>query len=417
MKYANIQMTRKGRCTIGDEIQLLAIDNLYREMGIDADDIIRIPYNELSTYSGEYVVLPISFPLYGFSHDAYITVYSERIIPVFIGASIMVDELCEEDIAYFRKYEPIGCRDQHTMNVMRKYGIVAYLNGCMTATLPRRGIDMDRKADKVYCVDMPDNLMKYVPCELKKDAIFMNHVFMSEECENGVRDKAMEVYGEYYKSAKLVITTRLHAALPCAAMGIPVVLMKCNKSFRFGILKNILPVYGEKDFDNINWNPRPAEFESLKKQMINLSIMRLQDAMKQYRSIYSLSEQFENINETNDEMNYFEAITDTIKMLQEKYQPNDAFQYGIWAVTQTAQILINYIRSHYKNAELVYIVDRDKRFQFMGKNVESIETIADYNESVQCYVCAPAAMPMAKKFFEDRGLSNYYLCWSDDLPR
>ena len=68
MKFANIIMTREGRCTIGDDIQLLAIENLYNYMGIDYKEVVRIPFNQLSTYDGEYVVLPISFPLYGYSH-------------------------------------------------------------------------------------------------------------------------------------------------------------------------------------------------------------------------------------------------------------------------------------------------------------------------------------------------------------
>ena len=75
MKFANIVMTRNGRCTIGDDIQLLAIENLYRYMGIDYNEVVRIPFNELATYDGDYVVLPISFPLHGYSHDAVITQY------------------------------------------------------------------------------------------------------------------------------------------------------------------------------------------------------------------------------------------------------------------------------------------------------------------------------------------------------
>ena len=72
-------MTRKGRCTIGDDMQLLAIENLYKYMGIDYNEVVRIPFSELSTYSGEYVILPLSFPFYGYSNGINITNFSPKI--------------------------------------------------------------------------------------------------------------------------------------------------------------------------------------------------------------------------------------------------------------------------------------------------------------------------------------------------
>ena len=226
MKFANIIMTREGRCTIGDDIQLLAIENLYNYMGIDYKEVVRIPFNQLSTYDGEYVVLPISFPLYGYSHDTAITQYSDKIIPVFLGMAILTNTLSENEVVYLKKFQPIGCRDQYTMDVLRRYGIVSYLNGCMTATLPRRKPLYSEKYNKIFCVDVPDSLKDMIPKEVLDDCIFCNHVYLTSECPDGTEAKAKEIYNRYKDEAKLIITTRLHAALPCAAMGIPVVLAK-----------------------------------------------------------------------------------------------------------------------------------------------------------------------------------------------
>ena len=62
MKYANILFdgNRRSSVNIGDDMQLVAVENLYKEMGIDYADVIRIGLSQLSSYDGEYVVLPVS---------------------------------------------------------------------------------------------------------------------------------------------------------------------------------------------------------------------------------------------------------------------------------------------------------------------------------------------------------------------
>ena len=45
---------------IGDNIQSHAIRNLYRHMNIDENDIVEINKYELSSYTGDYLVVPIA---------------------------------------------------------------------------------------------------------------------------------------------------------------------------------------------------------------------------------------------------------------------------------------------------------------------------------------------------------------------
>ena len=42
MKFANLKFNARGINNIGDNLQLIAIDNIYKEMGIDLNDIIYI---------------------------------------------------------------------------------------------------------------------------------------------------------------------------------------------------------------------------------------------------------------------------------------------------------------------------------------------------------------------------------------
>ena len=122
MKFANISMQRSGLNNLGDNMQLLAIDNLYNYMGIDRNEIVRIDFYDLNTYSGEYVLLPINYPFYGYKDDMSITMFSPKIIPVFLGLSLMCADFKEAELNYLKRFEPIGCRDEYTMTELRKKG-------------------------------------------------------------------------------------------------------------------------------------------------------------------------------------------------------------------------------------------------------------------------------------------------------
>lgn len=93
MKYANIRRLgyKDGinRIGIGDYIQLLAIDNIYDELGF-LSDAIYMDLWDIHDYRGEKIVLPINQLLGGEpwldkNGNFYI---SEDIIPIFIGISL-----------------------------------------------------------------------------------------------------------------------------------------------------------------------------------------------------------------------------------------------------------------------------------------------------------------------------------------
>ena len=89
---------------------------------------------------------------------------------------------------------------------------------------------------------------------------------------------------KYKNEAALVITTALHCASPCTAMGIPVVLLCENEEQmgRFSALKNIIPIYNLDDLKNknINFYPKAVDIEKLKEYMLlnlRLSIQKAQN--------------------------------------------------------------------------------------------------------------------------------------------
>lgn len=402
MKYANIKFdgNRKSSVNIGDDMQLIAIENLYHEMGIDYKDVIRIGLSELATYNGEYVVLPISFPLYGYRENLNITMFSPKIIPVFLGLSIMSNNLSESEITYLRRFEPIGCRDYYTMELLREKNIMSYMGGCLTATLPRRE---NKIGSKVYMVDVPKSYYEYIPDELKYNAVVTSQIY--DECEKS-EETAKKVLSEYRENARLIITTRLHGALPCIAMGIPVVLMKDEFSFRFTTLSKYIQVYTKDRFKFIDWNPSYIDYEEQKKIIIESAQERIMNAYEKYNKIASVSDFYET--SLKPDRVYVEHFDNVLDEITELFSVEDEINYAIWGITQKADMICTYMENNYKKSKLVAVYDRDKRVVFHGvQSTQNIEEICDM--AIYVFVTAATANSFAQEKFKKLGKKNYHI--------
>lgn len=59
----------------------------------------------------------------------------------------------------------------------------------------------------------------------------------------------------------------MHIASPCIGMGVPVVLVRKSIDYRFSWIDKYIPIYTEKDVNNINWYPEAiTEIEDIKKK-------------------------------------------------------------------------------------------------------------------------------------------------------
>lgn len=78
---------------------------------------------------------------------------------------------------------------------------------------------------------------------------------------------ARHILERYRLEAKLVITSKIHVAMPCVAMGIPVVFITDEpNNIRFDVIQGILPIYSYKDMNYVNWSPEPVNIDYIKKQ-------------------------------------------------------------------------------------------------------------------------------------------------------
>jgi hypothetical protein len=107
------------------------------------------------------------------------------------------------------------------LELCRQAGLRSYLSGCLTLTLDR--LDPQR-TDRIVAVDVPPEAHAKLLAGLLQNAQRLTHHI---ECADWAvrRRKAVESLAAY-ASARWVITSRLHVILPCAALGVPVVLIR-----------------------------------------------------------------------------------------------------------------------------------------------------------------------------------------------
>ncbi|PIP87352.1 hypothetical protein COW81_00735 [Candidatus Campbellbacteria bacterium CG22_combo_CG10-13_8_21_14_all_36_13] len=248
---------------IGDEIQSLVARQFLPRVDIllDRDKLnkVRSKQKIKVIMNGWFTHLPENWPP------------SEAIEPLFISFHITPSAIkimtTEKSLAYLKKHAPIGCRDLYTQNILRSHSIDTYFSGCLTLTFHK---NRDKVAKHIFVVDLEKNDLSELPTTMIKDATYTNHYsilpitgsvtlflskllrryyFLTDKLKtesllkifikkielwfcgifsnNFKFNKASEVL-DLYKNASLVITSRLHCALPCVAFGTPVIFLSRN---------------------------------------------------------------------------------------------------------------------------------------------------------------------------------------------
>lgn len=146
------------------------------------------------------------------------------IIPVYYSFHITPEQSAfftsPECIEHFKRWQPIGCRDRGTMELLINCGVDAFYSKCLTLTLPKRQAITN---GQVFIVDAIDCT---IPDNLKKDSVVLTHGHDNDSLPTKEKfNRAQNLLNRYRDEASLVITSRLHCALPCQAMGIPVVFI------------------------------------------------------------------------------------------------------------------------------------------------------------------------------------------------
>ena len=166
-----------------------------------------------------------------------------------------------EVLRYLRRNGPVGARDLDTLAWLRSHDVEGYYSGCLTLTLDRPAV---ARETFIALNEVPDAIATRVERTTNRPIVRTTHedrVTMGSVARLSRAAALMETYA----SAACVVTTRLHGALPCLAMGTPVLLIDAAwDQSRFSGLNELVHhcsvdqfIAGEVEYDFDSPPPNP----------------------------------------------------------------------------------------------------------------------------------------------------------------
>jgi len=249
----------------------------------------------------------------------------KQIKPFYISVHFSTPEILTPAVVeHLKDQGPIGCRDYATYSMLQKAGIAAYYSGCLTLSFPRC---LTPREALIYLVDVHDMSLADIPDRLRDQAQTIYYGTSRKLVDILLKDRGkiarplvtrklaqlVEIGRELaesikffrdreftrlypriwtpndslhllhlfkaqsllnlYRKASLVVTSRLHAAAPCLALGTPVVFLPRPvpqqwASFgeeRFQVIEPYLPLNCDKAQQEINWHPQSVDLKNHQK--------------------------------------------------------------------------------------------------------------------------------------------------------
>lgn len=260
---------------IGDDIQSIAVTRFLPKnaVAVDREFINEFTYNsKVKTVvsgwflhqAGAYWDLSRSPPLRSWPPSSHIDPF---FISIHFTGTFLPTVFSGENIDYLRKHSPIGARDLFTLNELQKRGIPSYFSGCLTLTLEN---SCTKRNDIIYLVDLDQETIDFITARTSSPIVVLTHGHsILQHLGTEHRLKYAQHYLNLYRSCKCVVTTRLHAAMPCLAFKTPVLMIssqtKGSVDCRFAGLMELANhcskdelLHGETsyDFDHPPENPK-----------------------------------------------------------------------------------------------------------------------------------------------------------------
>ncbi|OEC32922.1 Polysaccharide pyruvyl transferase [Pseudomonas cuatrocienegasensis] len=257
---------------LGDDIQTLAVSHLVPQVD-----------GYVSREALDAVEQPCTVPLNGFFMNSAHWPPSPAVRPVFFAFHVTPQAqpvICSPaGIAYLKQWQPIGCRDRGTQALLAEHGVQTYYSRCVTLTLPRRTTAPSK--GQVFMVGVSPTARYAVPAALRKRAIVVDQAKVRLPITDTALKQAMaaELLKQYRERASLVITSKIHCAMPCIAMGIPVVFLYDDArrdDYRVKLIDDLVGIHyvhehgwlarlrNKRLAREIDWAPAPLDIEELK---------------------------------------------------------------------------------------------------------------------------------------------------------
>ena len=220
---------------IGDDIQCYAVSRLLPSVDIVLDrehlDTVESDEPIAAVMNGWFLHKKWNWPPANCLRPHFVAFhYAEYRVAQYYGEYIKTKFLSGPGLDYLKAWAPIGCRDLNTVKLLEKLGVEAYFSGCMTLTLPQMP-RIESKSPYVCFVDVDAKATEVMSDQAKKqgmDCRIMTHLIKEYSADTPwqVRAQQVEKLLTVYQNSTCVATSRLHCALPCLALGVPVLLVR-----------------------------------------------------------------------------------------------------------------------------------------------------------------------------------------------
>lgn len=176
---------------------------------------------------------------------------------------------------YLKQWGPVGCRDKATAEWLNQNGVPAYFSGCLTLTLQKN--PLIKKGNYILGVDLPKHIVKEI--KSRTDMPFYNISRKLMPLETDKRFKLAQLMLYIYQSARCIVTSRLHVAMPSLALETPVLMLDTKDDWlrqdgRYEGLAELCNTIKEDDFisnkDIYDFSNPPANPDKYKELRTNL---------------------------------------------------------------------------------------------------------------------------------------------------
>ena len=153
----------------------------------------------------------------------------------------------EGSLEYLRAQEPIGARDTMTLQKLLERNVSSYFSACLTLTWdPNIRLQSPQPRTQVLVIDTVaysrKSLANLVPEKIMQSYIKYS-VNLGYVDDQGIHSRPtfhhpfQFAYGNLLQiaAARLIITSRIHVALPCAALGDPVIFTLIDEATDSGL--------------------------------------------------------------------------------------------------------------------------------------------------------------------------------------
>lgn len=151
----------------------------------------------------------------------------------------------------------------------------------------------------------------------------------------------------------MIVTGRLHAALPCMAMGIPVILIRRNYDFRFDWASKFFKLYQIDEAKDIDWQPEVPDIEPIKRLIISYVKLSMADDPAREQVLKELDAYYSDREKPVLNKNIRLAVESAKKKFNGR-----PINYAIWGAGAYGHFCYEIMRELYKEANLVVVFDK-----------------------------------------------------------